>query len=129
MGDEGMTPSQFQVLREDIAQMRTEWNQRFDNLVTRDTFSDERRRVDGRFLDQAREVADLKTALEKESTARVAAQTDALNAQIRERNEREKVKRQTTWQWLALVITLVAGPTITILVTAALAQAGIIGGG
>lgn len=129
MGDEGMTPSQFQVLREDIAQMRTEWNQRFDNLVTRDTFSDERRRVDGRFLDQAREVADLKTALEKESTARVSAQTDAFNAQIRERNEREKVKRQTTWQWLALVITLVAGPTITILMTAALAQAGIIGGG
>ena len=121
MSDGGMTPSQFQILREDLAQMRVEWNQRFDNLVTRDTFSDERRRVDSRFEGQGREIASLQKDLAAEHQARVAAETSALQSQIAERNEREKVRRATQWQWLLIF----ASPIAAIIVGILAAQAGL----
>ncbi|QOP64788.1 membrane protein [Microbacterium phage DelaGarza] len=121
MSDGGMTPSQFQILREDLAQMRVEWNQRFDNLVTRDTFSDERRRVDSRFEGQGREIAALQKDLAAEHQARVTAETNALQAQIAERNEREKVRRATQWQWLLIF----ASPVAAIIVGILAAQAGL----
>ncbi|UVK61362.1 membrane protein [Microbacterium phage Gingerbug] len=118
---DGMTPSQFQILREDLAQMRVEWNQRFDNLVTRDTFADERRRVDGRLEGQGREISALQKDLAAEHQARVTAETSALQAQIAERNEREKVRRATQWQWLLIF----ASPAAAIIVGILAAQSGL----
>ncbi len=125
---DGMSPSQFQILREDIAAMRSEWNQRFDNLVTRETFTDERRRVDGRFLDLAREISENKQSIAQEAQARVQSEQSNLQRQLTEKNEREKVKRQTTWQWLALAITLIVGPVLGALIGAAMYAAGVGGG-
>ena len=118
---DGMTPSQFQILREDLAQMRLEWNQRFDNLVTRDTFRDERVRVDERFDGQGREIADLKRDLASEVQARVAAEQAALQAQVKLANEQEKDRRNRMWQWLLIF----ASPVAVIIVGILAAQAGL----
>lgn len=131
-----MNPSQFQILREDLAAMRTEWNQRFDNLVTRETFLDERRRVDGRFTDAARDVTtfrenvnkkvgELQREIASEAQARVADTRAALEAQVKESAERDRVRRQTAWQWLAIGVTLVAGPIISALVSVAMVSQGV----
>lgn len=124
MADE-LPPSLFTILREDIASMRIEWAQRFENLVTREAFTDERRRVDGRLQDMSREIGELKTNLSQEAQARVAAQQDTLQAQIREKNEREKVRRATAWQWFALAVSVVIGPIVGGLIGAALSATGV----
>ena len=103
-----MTPSQFQILREDLAGLRSE----IRSLVTRESFRDEQRRVDDRFDSQGREIGELKTSISAEAQARVTATQDNLNAQIREKNEREKIRRATQWQWLLLAVSLVAGPVV-----------------
>lgn len=121
MPDDGMTPSQFQILREDFQAMRLEFQASIRELVTRETFSDERRRVDERFEGQGREISDLKRDLAAEAQARVAAEQSALQAQIAERNEREKVRRATMWQWLALI----ASPIAVIIIGVVASQAGL----
>lgn len=137
---ENMTPSQFQILREDLAAFRSEINQRLDNVVSRESFRDEQRRVDGLIGGHGREIGELKTLLEKkigevttalaqEAGARVSAQTDALNAQLLERQEREKVRRATMWQWLLLGVSIVVTPVVAIIIGSMLAQAGIAAGG
>lgn len=121
---DGMTPSQFQILREDFASMRQEFNQRFDNLVTRDAFRDEQRRVDDRFASQGREIGELKTDITAEAQARVADTQQALKAQIHEKNEREKLRRATMWQWLFLAVSLVGGPIVGALIGSAMTAVG-----
>ncbi|WZB38578.1 membrane protein [Microbacterium phage Jera] len=120
-----MTNEQFRILREDFAQMRTEFNLRFDNLVTRDTFKDERQRVDSLIQGQGREIGELKRDLASEAQARVTERQDALKAQLAEKAEREKLRRQTLWQWFALAASLVGAPIIGGLIGAAMATAGI----
>ncbi|QGH80686.1 hypothetical protein SEA_ZANELLA_28 [Microbacterium phage Zanella] len=122
---DGMTNEQFRILREDFAQMRTEFNLRFDNLVTRDTFKDERQRVDSLIQGQGREIGELKRDLASEAQARVTERQDALKAQLAEKAEREKLRRQTLWQWFALAASLVGAPIIGGLIGAAMATAGI----
>ena len=107
-----MTPSQFQILREDFAAMRLEFQASIRELVTRESFRDEQRRVDERFEGQVREISDLKKDLATEAQARVTSTQDALNAQIREKNEREKIRKATQWQWLLLAVSLVGGPVL-----------------
>ena len=121
---DGMTPSQFQILREDFASMRQEFNQRFDNLVTRDAFRDEQRRVDDRFTSQGREIGELKTDITAEAQARVADTQQALKAQIHEKNEREKIRRATMWQWLFLAVSLTGGPVVGALIGSAMTGVG-----
>ncbi len=132
---DGMTPSQFQILREDLQAMRTEWNQRFDNLITRDTFADERRRVDGRFTDEARraderhtalsrEIGELSTALATEAQTRQNERVDTLNRQAAQANEREKERRARMWQWLLTGATLVLSPIVAALIASAMAGIG-----
>lgn len=118
---DGMTPSQFQILREDFQALRLEFQAGIRELVTRETFSDERRRVDERFEGQGREISDLKRDLAAEVQARVAAEQTALQSQLAERIEREKVRRQTMWQWLLLI----ASPIVVIIVGIVAAQAGL----
>ncbi|QWY83817.1 hypothetical protein SEA_PERMAG_29 [Microbacterium phage PermaG] len=122
---DGMTNEQFRILREDFAQMRTEFNLRFDNLVTRDTFKDERQRVDSLIQGQGREIGEIKRDLGAEAQARVTERQDALKAQLAEKAEREKLRRQTLWQWFALAASLIGAPIIGGLIGAAMATAGI----
>ena len=135
MSDGGMTPSQFQILREDLSQMRSEWNQRFDNLVTRETFTDERRRVDGRFMDENRraderytgltkEIAEVATGLAAESQVRQQERVDTLNRQAHEKNEREKERRTRMWQWLLTGATLILSPILAALIATAMQVGG-----
>lgn len=132
---EGMTNEQFRILREDFAQMRVEFNQRFDNLVTRETFTDERRRVDGRFLDSdrrseerhkesAKQISELEAALNLESQTRQQERADALKAQVSLNNEREKERRGRMWQWLVLAVSLVGGPIAGALIASAMQVGG-----
>lgn len=135
MNDGGMTPSQFQILREDIAAMRIEWNQRFDNLVTRETFMDERRRVDGRFQDSdrrseerhkdsAKAISELETALNLESQTRQNERADALKSLVTLNNDREKERRARMWQWLLTGVSLVVAPILGALVATAVQVGG-----
>lgn len=135
MTDGAMNPSQFQILREDLAAMRTEWNQRFDNLVTRETFTDERRRVDGRFLDEGRraderfanlgkEVAEVASGLAQESATRQTERADQLKAQVNLNNDREKERRARMWQWLLTGVSLVVGPVLGALIATAMRVGG-----
>lgn len=121
---DGMTPSQFQILREDFASMRSEFNQRFDNLVTRDAFRDEQRRVDERFSSQGREIGELKADITAEAQARVADTQATLKSQLHEKAEREKIRRATGWQWLLLTVSLIGGPVFGALIGSALAGIG-----
>jgi hypothetical protein len=120
-----MSPSQFQILREDFAAMRSEFNTRFDNLVTRESFRDEQRRVDDRFQTQGREIGELKSGLLAEAQARVTERQDVLKAQLAEKTEREKLRRQTVWQWFALGASLIGAPIAAALIGAAMVSSGI----
>lgn len=122
---DGMTPSQFQILREDFASMRSEFNQRFDNLVTRESFRDEQRRVDERFRSMGREIGDVKADLTAEASARVADTQAGLQRQLAEKAEREKVRRATGWQWLFLAVSLVVGPVLGALIGSAMTLTGV----
>lgn len=122
---DGMTPSQFQILREDFAAMRNEFNQRFDNLVTRESFRDEQRRVDERFGTLGREIGEVKSGLTSEAAARVADTQATLQKQLQEKAEREKIRRATGWQWLLLAVSLVAGPILGALIGSAMTLSGI----
>lgn len=128
---EGMTPSQFQILREDLAGLRTELR----SLVTRESFRDEQRRVDDRFQDSDRRsedrhkelakiISDLETALGLESQARQAERADALKAQVALNNEREKERRGRMWQWLVLLVSLIGGPIVGALIASAIPGGG-----
>lgn len=132
-----MNPSQFQILREDFAQMRQEFNLRFDNLVTRETFTDERRRVDGRFQDgdrrseerhatSTRQIAELEQALNLEAQTRQQERADALKAQVALNNDREKERRARMWQWLLAGVGWLVAPVTAALIASAitLANAG-----
>lgn len=99
---DAMSPSQFQILREDIAQMRSEFNGRFDSLVTRDAFRDERARVDERLSSLGREIGENKAAIDAEALARTTEQQATLRAQQHDKAEREKERRARSWQWFAL---------------------------
>lgn len=124
MSDGGMTPSQFQILREDFMAMRLEFQASIRELVTREAFSDERRRVDGRFQDQGRELNEVKTQVAQEAQARVQqAQADA-QAKIAEGKERDKLRRQGAWQWLAWGVTLIIGPILGAIIATVMANAG-----
>jgi hypothetical protein len=123
MADE-MSSQQFQILREDFASMRTEFNARLDNLVTRESFRDEQRRVDGMIQSQGREIGELKTSLTSEVSARLAAEQKASDATIHEAREREKIRRQTSWQWLSIAL----APVIAIIAGYVFAHLGITGG-
>lgn len=112
MSDGGMTPSQFQILREDFQAMRLEFQAAMRELVTRDAFTDERRRVDGRFKDQSEDIGDLRTKLEAESTARAAAELAAANAARASAEKANQVQKQTNWQWFLVF----AGPIVAYLV-------------
>lgn len=97
-----------------------EMNRRFDaldvvlrTLVTRDAFRDEQSRVNAELRRQDREIADLKADLKAESTARAAAELSAANAAKAEAQERQRVQRQTNWQWFLVI----AGPVATLLVS------------
>lgn len=133
---EGMSDSQFRILREDLAAMRVEFNARFDNLVTRETFRDEVRRTDQRFAETDRrnaeksaslgsEIASLQAALAAEVNARTTEREDALQAQVAEAKEREKLRRAQMWQWLATAVTLVVGPIVGALIGSAMTLSGL----
>lgn len=122
---DGMTNEQFRILREDFSSMRQEFNLRFDNLVTRDTFRDERQRVDSLIQGLGREVGEAKREIAAEAQARVqAAQADA-QSKLAEAKEREKLRRATSWQWLGLAVTLVGAPIAGGLIGAAMAASGL----
>ena len=123
--NEGMTPGQFQILREDFQAMRLEFNLRLDRLVTQDSFLQEQKRVDALIQSLNSDVGDVRESVGKEVQARVAERQDALKTQLNEKNEREKIRRQTLWQWFALAASLVGGPLIGGLIGAALASSGI----
>ena len=121
MSDSGMSPTQFQILREDFQALRLEFQAGIRDLVSRETFADERRRVDGRFKDQGDDISDLKRDLAAEVQARAAAEQSALQATIALANEREKDRRGRMWQWLFMV----ASPVAVIIVGILAAQSGI----
>lgn len=112
MSDGGMTPSQFQILREDFQAMRLEFQAAIRELVTRESFTDERRRVDGRFKDQSEDIADLRTKLEGESTARAAAELANANAARAAAEKATQTQKQINWQWFLVI----AGPVVAYLV-------------
>lgn len=114
-----MEASEFQILREDIAGMRKEFNERLDKLVSREMFALEQRRVDDRFTQMGIELADarkdnseLESALKLETQARLDSETAALNAQIAESKAREKLGAQTRWQWFTLAASGLIFPLI-----------------
>lgn len=121
MSDGGMTPSQFQILREDFQALRLEFQAGIRELVTRETFSDERRRVDGRFKDQADDISTLKRDLAAEVQARTTAEQATLQAQVALANERERDRRGRMWQWLFII----ASPVAVIIVGILAANAGL----
>ncbi|QJD50005.1 hypothetical protein SEA_RASOVI_28 [Microbacterium phage Rasovi] len=125
MAEDGMTPGQFSILREDFQAMRLEFQASIRELVTRETFKDERMRVDSLIQGQGREIGEIKRDLAAEAQARVQqAQADA-QRQIAEGKDRERLRRQTIWQWFALAATLIGAPIIGGLIGAAMAASGI----
>jgi hypothetical protein len=68
-----------QMIRQDIRDMRADFNQRLDRLVTTEAFAAESRRVDDRFTAMARDVANNQLSRERamadERTAREAEDT------------------------------------------------------
>lgn len=120
-----MSPSQFQILREDFQAMRLEFQASIRELVTRETFADERRRVDERFEGHGRELGELKRGLEAEAQVRITQAAEDAKAKIAEARERERLRRQTAWQWFGLAATLVGGPILGGLIGAALSASGI----
>lgn len=97
--------------------MRQEWNQRFDNLVTRDTFLDERRRVDGRFKEQQDDLTELKAAFAAEVQARVQQAAADAQAKVTAAQERDRDNRQRRWLWFAMFATPAAALLVTFVAT------------
>lgn len=118
---DGMTPSQFQILREDFQALRLEFQAGIRDLVSRETFRDERLRVDERFEGQGREIADLKRDLAAEVQARTTAEQNTLQAQLALANDRERDRRNRMWQWLFMI----ASPIVVLIVGAVALAAGI----
>lgn len=80
---EDLPPSLFDLLRSDIRDMRTDFNQRLDKLVSTDAFTAEQRRRDDQYLELGKDIQqeriDRETAVRHEKEAREKAheQTDA----------------------------------------------------
>jgi hypothetical protein len=81
------------------------------DAVSRDTFRDEKDRVNGEFIKVYEELKsardenkDLATKLQAESTARGNAELAAANKVGEEAKQRQRVQAQTNWQWLLILI-------------------------
>jgi hypothetical protein len=89
-----------------LAQMGKQFdgvNTRLDNLVTRDAFTEEQKRVNEKFDSQGRDISSLRADLVAEATARAAATLEAANKATAEAQASQRTARQTNWQWLALI--------------------------
>lgn len=87
-----------------------EINKRLDNGVSAETFRAEQVRNDERFKAAAEANAETKAAVQAEATARTAATTADLERQLTVKNDQEKTRRQTNWQWLFIVVGIIATP-------------------
>ena len=111
-----MTPSQFQILREDLRAI----NLRLDQFITRETFRDERDRVDAKAQELRRDIDVVSVALQDEAKARVLERETALNDQVKQAREVEKTRKAQTWQWVLLIAGAVISPITTFFVGASL---------
>ncbi|MET3635675.1 hypothetical protein [Curtobacterium oceanosedimentum] len=111
MADE-IPPSLFNILREDLRALGS----RMDHLVTSDTFASERQRIDGKFADQGREIAQERQARAAELAAvrgELKTTIDAAN-DAREAQEKRHLSLRQGIQ-IALV-TVVGGGVVSIIV-------------
>jgi hypothetical protein len=106
----GLSP--FQILREDLSSMRQEFNSAIRSLVTSDLFRDEQRRVDDKFQGLGREISDLRKEFDTAMAALTLSEQTRLKAEIAQAQERDKLRRQLGWQWIALI----GAPIITFLI-------------
>lgn len=94
-------PPWFNLLREDIAAMRKDFNDRLDRLVSRDAFQQEQQRVNEKFDDQGRDIGRLRTDLEKEVQVRVISAETAARERAAEQSLREREAGNRRWGVLA----------------------------
>lgn len=87
-------------------------NARLDNLVTRDAFTEEQKRVNEKFDAQGRDISALRADLAAEATARAAERLESANKATADAQANQRTARQTNWQWFALF----ASPVATALV-------------
>lgn len=106
LNNTGLSP--FQILREDLSSMRQEFNSAIRSLVTSDLFRDEQRRVDDKFTGLGREIGDLRKEFDSALAAITAAEQAKLKERLQEQQERDKMRRNQTLQWVALVLSPVA---------------------
>lgn len=93
-----------------VKYLTDEMNRRFDSLdtkmtqmVSRDAFREEQRRVNDKIDDLSRELGKNASDIQAEAGARVASELAAANAARVEAEKRQQVARQTSWQWFALL--------------------------
>lgn len=106
LNDTGLSP--FQILREDLSSMRQEFNASIRSLVTSDLFRDEQRRVDDKFTGLGREIDDLRKEFDVAIAAITAAEQAKLKERLQEQSDRDRMRRNQTLQWVALVLSPVA---------------------
>jgi len=99
-------PLWMSMFQQEVIRQFDDIRSTLQNVVSRDTFRDEKTRVSDELRRLRDEVKELETDLQKESTARQAAETAAAAKQLAEAQSRQKVQSATNWQWILIIGTV-----------------------
>ena len=108
-------PLWMKLFQQEIIRRFDEISADLKGMVTRDTFRDEKTRVNEELTRKGQEIAKLREDLQAESTARQAAETAAAAKALAEAQSRQKVQSATNWQWILIVGTVLLNYAIRFL--------------
>ncbi len=109
MSEQPEMPPWFRLLREDIAEMRRDFSERLDRLVSRDTFLQEQSRVNDKFDEMNRDLFAVRNDLTKEVQARVTAEQVLAKERLAEQQLREREAGSRRW----MIFGLFAAPVVS----------------
>jgi DNA repair exonuclease SbcCD nuclease subunit len=103
MTDEEKMPLWMSMFQKEILRRFDEMSDNLKDMVTRDTFRDEKVRVSDELTRKGQEISELRADLQKESTARQATEIAAAAEALVEAQSRQRVQSATNWQWILIV--------------------------
>lgn len=106
MADEEHAPLWMKMFQAEMIRRFDGIDETLKDMVTKDTFRDEKGRVNDELRRKGDEIAQLRSDLQAESTARQAAETAAAAKALAEAQSRQRVQSATNWQWILIIGTV-----------------------